>query len=102
MAHEGGYHNAIGAPGTVIASLAIVLPQYATTATIETLASFTGTNGVNPHAALTDLGGTLYGTTLGGGAQNDGTPSPSHFDRYPMWLNQALWLCSGPVRSGLA
>jgi uncharacterized repeat protein (TIGR01451 family) len=41
---------------------------------ITTLASFSGTNGQNPEAALTiDAGGNLFGTTEGGGANGDGT-----------------------------
>ncbi len=42
--------------------------------TITTLASFNGTNGQNPSAALSmDSSGNLYGTTPYGGPSNDGT-----------------------------
>ena len=42
--------------------------------TITTLASFNGTNGVNPLAGLImDSSGNLYGTAYGGGATGDGT-----------------------------
>lgn len=46
-----------------------------TTTTFTTLASFgTGTlSGRNPDAGLTNVGGTLYGTTSGGGSNSDGT-----------------------------
>jgi uncharacterized repeat protein (TIGR03803 family) len=32
-----------------------------------------GSDGANPYAGLTDLGGTFYGTTAGGGADSQGT-----------------------------
>ena len=42
--------------------------------TLSTLATFDGTNGEFPRAALiADASGNLYGTTDGGGANNDGT-----------------------------
>jgi uncharacterized repeat protein (TIGR03803 family) len=42
--------------------------------TITALASFSGTDGSNPHASLImDGGGNLYGTTAGGGASGNGT-----------------------------
>jgi uncharacterized repeat protein (TIGR03803 family) len=37
------------------------------------LLSFSGSNGADPYAGLTLIGNTLYGTTVGGGANNDGT-----------------------------
>ncbi len=41
---------------------------------LTTLATFNGANGADPVAGLTaDGSGNLYGTTLGGGANNDGT-----------------------------
>jgi autotransporter passenger strand-loop-strand repeat protein/uncharacterized repeat protein (TIGR03803 family) len=44
------------------------------TGTPITLASFNGTNGADPQAGLiSDAAGNLYGTTLSGGAYNDGT-----------------------------
>ena len=42
--------------------------------TITTLASFNGTDGANPYAALVmDSSGNLYGTASAGGASKDGT-----------------------------
>ncbi len=42
--------------------------------TINTLASFNGVNGANPHAGLVEDGsGNLFGTTYQGGASADGT-----------------------------
>ena len=42
--------------------------------TITTLASFNGTNGAGPEAGLVkDSGGNLFGTTVAGGANGDGT-----------------------------
>jgi len=41
--------------------------------TLNTLATFNGTNGQSPDAGLTLSGSTLYGTTLYGGASGDGT-----------------------------
>ena len=41
--------------------------------TIQTLASFTGANGQAPKAGLTQVNGTLYGTTVAGGSSNYGT-----------------------------
>ncbi|MGH7168702.1 MAG: choice-of-anchor tandem repeat GloVer-containing protein [Gemmataceae bacterium] len=42
--------------------------------TITTLASFNSTDGANPYAGLLmDSNGDLYGTTLNGGASDDGT-----------------------------
>jgi uncharacterized repeat protein (TIGR03803 family)/autotransporter-associated beta strand protein len=38
-----------------------------------TLCSFNNSNGANPHAGLTLIGSTLYGTTYEGGAHNAGT-----------------------------
>jgi uncharacterized repeat protein (TIGR03803 family) len=37
------------------------------------LHSFTGSDGAVPQAGLTDVNGTLYGTTDGGGASGNGT-----------------------------
>lgn len=45
-----------------------------TTGGTETLRhDFNGTHGANPDASVTDLKGTLYGTTSSGGASGDGT-----------------------------
>jgi uncharacterized repeat protein (TIGR03803 family) len=41
--------------------------------TPTTLVSFNGTNGEDPIGSLTLTGSTLYGTTLEGGANNNGT-----------------------------
>jgi uncharacterized repeat protein (TIGR03803 family) len=42
--------------------------------TITPLASFNGTNGINPYAGVTlDTNGNLYGTTIKGGSDNQGT-----------------------------
>ena len=41
--------------------------------TPTTLLSFNGTNGANPDGSLTLSGSTLYGMTIGGGANGDGT-----------------------------
>lgn len=42
--------------------------------TLQTLVSFNGTNGSSPEAGLiADASGNLYGTTISGGANNDGT-----------------------------
>jgi uncharacterized repeat protein (TIGR03803 family) len=42
--------------------------------TITTLASFDGTDGAGPHGGvIMDKSGNLYGTTVNGGASNDGT-----------------------------
>ena len=40
---------------------------------LATVASFNGSNGFAPNAALLDVNGTLYGTTEGGGSAGDGT-----------------------------
>ncbi len=42
-------------------------------AIFRTLFSFNKTDGEAPRAGLTDLNGTLYGTTFSGGASNAGT-----------------------------
>ena len=38
-----------------------------------TLGSFDGTNGESPNGIIMDGSGNFYGTTEGGGADNDGT-----------------------------
>jgi uncharacterized repeat protein (TIGR03803 family) len=44
------------------------------TGQLTTLATFTGANGASPERGLTiDAAGDLFGTTFGGGANNDGT-----------------------------
>ncbi len=40
---------------------------------LATVASFNGSNGANPQAGLISVGGTLYGTTAGGGSGGAGT-----------------------------
>ena len=40
---------------------------------VTTLVNFNGGNGDSPAAGLTDVNGTLYGTTVGGGSVNEGT-----------------------------
>jgi uncharacterized repeat protein (TIGR03803 family) len=65
---EGGGHCRRGGCGTVFAM---------TTSGTETLLhSFKGRpdgDGSRPHAGLTDVNGTLYGTTYGGGERKEGT-----------------------------
>src|SRR5258708_2009203 len=45
----------------------------AQTYTITTLARLRGTNGAQPKEGVIDVGGTLYGTTMDGGANGLGT-----------------------------
>ena len=52
--------------------LALVSSQ-ASAQTLTTLWSFDGTSGADPYGSLTLSGGTLYGMTQRGGANNDGT-----------------------------
>ncbi|MGH8114535.1 MAG: choice-of-anchor tandem repeat GloVer-containing protein [Rhodanobacteraceae bacterium] len=64
-------------PGTgVLASLASfdgALYSYVPgTNTLTLLASFDSNDGTNPESGLTDVNGTLYGTTVNGGTSNDG------------------------------
>ena len=47
--------------------------SYSASGGLQTLASFTGGNGANPRAGLLDVGNTLYGTTINGGSNGDGT-----------------------------
>jgi uncharacterized repeat protein (TIGR03803 family) len=56
-----------------LAAFAVTFPSSRSHAqTINTLYSFSGSNGANPEGSLTLVGSTLYGTTNGGGAHNDG------------------------------
>ncbi len=67
---EYGGAGYMGTPGTGNGTLFSV-PITGGTPTV--LASFDGSNGYMPFAGLVLSGNTLYGTTRGGGANNDGT-----------------------------
>jgi uncharacterized repeat protein (TIGR03803 family) len=68
---QGGANN----DGTVFELVnngSVAAPSYASTPT--TLVTFNGANGANPFSSLiADANGDLFGTTYGGGANNDGT-----------------------------
>ncbi|MFT2094682.1 choice-of-anchor tandem repeat GloVer-containing protein [Acidiphilium multivorum] len=51
---------------------ALALPPVAHAGSIQTVASFNYSNGVYPEASVTDVGGTLYGTTVTGGTTGYG------------------------------
>ena len=57
----------------IAAILAFALAPDARAQSLQTVASFDGSNGANPEAGLTDVNGTLYGTASGGGTNGDGT-----------------------------
>jgi uncharacterized repeat protein (TIGR03803 family) len=62
----------MNAGDVAVALLAAAAPARAASETI--VYSFTGgSDGGLPSAGLINVGGTLYGTTEGGGAHNDGT-----------------------------
>ena len=66
------------------------------------LASFNGTDGSFPAAALTLSGGTLYGTTDQGGAGNDGTGSRSTPGaRRGVKLNGTSRFCHAPAKKSI-
>jgi uncharacterized repeat protein (TIGR03803 family) len=61
---------AVALSAVFAASTATATPMY----TLATLATFNGLNGANPVAGLiADGSGDLYGTTVSGGANGDGT-----------------------------
>ena len=66
---EGG--GIIGDNGTVIKGTVFSVPVSGGIPT--TLAQFTGANGTGPYGGLLNVGGILYGTTKGGGANDYGT-----------------------------
>jgi uncharacterized repeat protein (TIGR03803 family) len=72
--------------------------------TIRTLLSFNGSNGAYPFGAVTvGLGGTLYGTTDGGGAYNDGTVWSYNVSNVPEPSTLAFYLATlGVVAAKLA
>ena len=61
----------IGDDGTVIKGTVFSVPVSGGIPT--TLAQFTGANGTGPYGGLLNVGGILYGTTKGGGANDYGT-----------------------------
>lgn len=65
-------------PSTLLELMVAGVPAWLLTsatanAQITTIASFNGTKGAGPYGGLTLSGGTLYGTTNGGGANGRGT-----------------------------
>ena len=59
---------------TTLLALGLSSPSaHAQSYTEQTLYSFTGSDGIFPEGNLTDIGGTLYGTTYGGGSNGAGT-----------------------------
>lgn len=61
-------------PTIVLLTALIGAPSaHAQTYTLNTIATFNSDNGYSPYAGLTLFGGTLYGTTQGGGANDSGT-----------------------------
>ena len=66
--------HSLGLAALLLLGLAAAPPTQAQTYTINTLASFSGNNGNGPNAGVTVSadGTTLYATTDGGGANNEG------------------------------
>ena len=58
---------------TPVIAFALAITQPAVGGEIITLASFNGANGSSPGALVRDSQGNLYGTTLEGGTNNQGT-----------------------------
>jgi uncharacterized repeat protein (TIGR03803 family) len=59
---------------SVIGLAVLLLPSAAQAAPFKTLYAFAGgSDGASPYAGLIIVGGYLYGTTIGGGAANEGT-----------------------------
>ena len=61
------------ATSALAAGGALLAARPARAGDVTTLASFTGGNGSEPYAGLTDVNGTLYGTASAGGSAGDGT-----------------------------
>ena len=65
--------TAVSAPLALVAA-AFLLPTASHAATFKTLHAFAaGSDGADPIGGMINVGGYLYGTTLGGGATNSGT-----------------------------
>ncbi len=61
------------APPTRSSRFELLEDRQMLTAAVQTLLSFSGTNGEEPFGSLTLGGSTLYGMTIAGGANGDGT-----------------------------
>jgi len=57
----------------LMAVLGLIQAGRLTAQTFETLHTFTGGDGANPHAGVVLSGKTLYGTTEAGGSSGSGT-----------------------------